>query len=188
MILASGSPRRRELLARIVEAFDVIPADIDEESFVEPDPFELAKLLATRKAEAVFALRPDAVVIGADTIVVLGDRVLNKPADESDAKRMLAALSGRSHRVITGLAVLSGGDRSIIAPSTKVTFRELSAEEIAAYVATGEPMDKAGGYAIQGGAAAFATSYEGDLDTVVGLPIALLRGLLLNTQNGTEAR
>ena len=189
VVLASASPRRQELLAQIVDAFEVLPAGIDEKSVVPADPIDLARTLATRKAEVVFELRAGAMVIGADTIVVLDPEVLNKPVDVAQAREMLAALSGRTHIVITGIALMWPPDERIVfADSAKVTFRTLTAPEIDAYVASGEPMDKAGAYAIQGGAAKFVTALEGDRDTVIGLPTKRIHEFLGNIANKAGSR
>ncbi len=182
MILASASPRRLELLQRAGFELEVAPADIDEQRLPGETPVSLVERLATQKAhaslEALGALPKGEVLLAADTIVWTGDDVLGKPSSVGDACRMLAELSGRTHYVSTGVCLLVGAPDSPAKPTerafvetTSVRFREVSAAEIASYVATGEPMDKAGAYAIQGGAHGFVSSFEGDYDNVVGLPV-----------------
>ena len=178
LILASASPRRRQLLSMLDYEFEVVASRSDESLPPETGPAEAARLLARRKARAVADLYPDAVVVGADTMVVCGDRILGKPADEADAARMLSMLSGRSHRVLTGLCVLGGGREQTAVEETGVYFIPLTAEAVAAYVATGEPLDKAGAYAIQGGAGKFVRRIEGCYYNVGGLPLATLDRML----------
>lgn len=179
IVLASGSPRRRELLGQMgISEFEILPAKGEETAPDGLTPAELVQHLALQKAQEIAALRPDAVVIGADTIVVLDEAVLGKPKNEADAKKMLSALSGRSHEVYTGLAVLNGEQIYRHAECTKVDFRELTEDEIAGYIATGEPMDKAGAYGIQGRACVFIRGIQGDYYNVVGLPVCALHELL----------
>lgn len=183
LILASASPRRQELLVLLALPFEVIPSEVDEAALVrelgeQPLPAEMARRLAEVKAADVAARHPDALVLGADTIVVLGDAILGKPVSPDDARRMLAFLSGRTHQVITGIALRGPGVSVSDAVSTDVTFRELTSREIDAYVATGEPMDKAGAYALQGRAAVLIEGIHGDYTNVVGLPIPRLAILL----------
>jgi septum formation protein len=183
LILASASPRRQELLGLLGLPFEVIPSEVDEAALVgelgeQPLPAEMARRLAEVKAADVAARHPDALVLGADTIVVLGDAILGKPVSPDDARRMLALLSGRTHQVITGVALRGPGVGATDAVSTDVTFRELTPREIDAYVATGEPMDKAGAYALQGRAAVLIEGIRGDYTNVVGLPIPRLAILL----------
>jgi septum formation protein len=193
LILASASPRRRELLAQAGYEFEVRPAHVNEDLHPGEDPVAYVTRLAREKAEAVLRLagaepQPesapsgDLAVLGADTTVTLDNHILAKPEDEADARRMLGILSGRTHRVITGVAVATGAGSQarcqVAAEVTAVRFLTLSAEEIAAYVATGEPMDKAGAYAIQGRAARWIPRIEGDYFNVVGLPLALLASML----------
>lgn len=187
LVLASGSPRRKELLARLVPRFEIVVSDVDEEALTVADPIATAEGLAEAKARAVFALRPDALVIGADTVVFLGDEQLAKPRDADDAKRMLRALSGRTHTVATGVSLVSPQGATTFHDKTEVTFRDLDDAEIDAYVATGEPMDKAGAYAIQGGGAAFVLHRQGSESNVVGLPLERLRERLLS-HDGVETR
>ncbi|HEY8516397.1 MAG TPA: YggS family pyridoxal phosphate-dependent enzyme [Candidatus Binatia bacterium] len=178
MILASASPRRAELLARVAYPFDIVPAAIDERRLPGEDPRVYARRLAAEKARHVSRDARSAWVLGADTIVVRDDEILGKPADDRDAARMLASLSGRSHEVLTAIAWARDGEVVAEAMSTsEVEFRALSDGEIAAYVATGEPRDKAGAYAIQGGAAAFVRRVRGSVTGVIGLPLEELRAL-----------
>lgn len=179
VVLASGSPRRRELLAQMgVTEFEILPAKGEETAPAGMEPAALVRRLALQKAEEVFALRPEATVIGADTIVVLDGEVLGKPGDRADAVSMLSRLSGRSHQVYTGVAVLSGESKVTHAECTQVEFRALTAAEIGAYVDTGEPMDKAGAYGIQGKACVFIRGIRGDYYNVVGLPVCALHEIL----------
>jgi septum formation protein len=189
LVLASASPRRRELLAQAGFLFQVHPAHIPEDPFEGEDPFTYVVRLAREKAQAVYreltsAERPASphseslAVLGADTTVVLDNSILGKPEDAADAARMLRLLSGRTHRVITGVALVTAAGAEVAAEATAVRFLALSDEEIAAYVATGEPMDKAGAYAIQGRAARWIPRIEGCYFNVVGLPLALVSTLL----------
>lgn len=179
VVLASGSPRRRELLGQMgIEDFEVLPAQGEETAPEGLAPDALVARLALQKAREVAALRPETTVIGADTVVALDGRVLGKPSDEEEAREMLSALSGRRHQVYTGMAVLSGGQAFTHVECTQVEFRPLTAEEIAAYVATGESMDKAGAYGIQGRACVFIRGIQGDYYNVVGLPVCALHELL----------
>jgi len=177
LILASQSPRRRELLGLLKLPFTVRVADIDETMNPALPPQDEVARVSLAKARAV-ERDPEDIVIAADTIVVLGQRVLGKPADESQAEEMLTALSGRTHQVMTGVTVLRG-DRALTATEiTDIHFRPLSPGEIRRYIATGEPMDKAGSYGIQGGAALFAEKIHGDYYNVVGLPVCRLQRML----------
>ena len=180
LILASGSPRRKALLAELGVPFQVIVSDAPET--LEPGlaPEAQAMLLAERKARAVAATLGSGLVLGADTIVVLDGEVLGKPADDAVAAAMLRRLNGRDHQVITGLALVDAatGAADRRAVSSVVRFRPLSEDEIAAYVATGEPHDKAGGYAIQGLGAALIAALEGCFSNVVGLPLCEAAAML----------
>ncbi len=172
LVLASASPRRIELLALVGIAPDrVDPADIDETPLKDETPSRLAARLAVSKAEAVAARAPDAVVLAADTVVAVGRRLLEKAADEAEATRFLKLLSGRNHRVFTGVAVTAGGRTTRRVVDTRVSFKVLSDPEIAAYVASGEWRGKAGGYGIQGRAGAFVTRLVGSYPAVMGLPL-----------------
>ena len=179
-MLASASPRRRELLARLGVPFTLRPAGIDESPLPGEAPERLAVRLALAKARAAARDAPaGSTILGADTVVALDGELLAKPADAAEARSMLGRLSGREHEVWTGVAVVGPDDAERSgAQCTRVRFRTLGAAEIARYAASGEPLDKAGGYAIQGGAAAFVESVDGDTDNVVGLPLGLVVELL----------
>ena len=177
VILASQSPRRRELLGLTGLDFVVRVVDIDESMDASKAPFDEVARVSRLKALAV-AREPEDVVIAADTIVVCGGGVLGKPRDEEDAFRILSLLSGRSHEVMTGMTVLRGDEVITHTEVTKIHFRRLHPDEIRAYIATGEPMDKAGAYGIQGGAALFADQMEGDYYNVMGLPVCRLAMIL----------
>lgn len=185
LILASASPRRRELLTQAGYIFEVRPAHVNEDLRPDEDPIAYVVRLARDKAQAVFAeissespAPPQVVVIGADTTVTIDGHILAKPEDTADAARMLRLLSGRTHRVITGVALATAKGVEVAAEVTGVQFQTLSDEEIAAYVATGEPMDKAGAYGIQGLAAKWIPRVEGCYFNVVGLPLALVSAML----------
>jgi septum formation protein len=189
IVLASASPRRQELLRNAGIAFTVQPADITETPLAGESPRDCAERLAREKALAVFQGRAGDCVLGADTIVVVDGAILGKPREADDAARMLRMLSGRTHAVITGVCVVnpvargqwsvaSKTDLLTASETTLVTVCELSDKEIRDYVATGEPMDKAGGYAIQGIASRWIPRIEGDYSNVVGLPVALVYRML----------
>ena len=180
LILASASPRRSQMLRDMGVPFRVIVSDADE-NVTETDPEAFCLAVAAKKAEAVLPCAPKgAVVIACDTVVVLGNKILGKPADRADARRMLCALSGKEHRVISALCV-TNGEKTIRRTSvTKVTFRALADKEIDAYVATGECDDKAGAYGIQGLGGLFVSGICGDWQTVVGMPLAMLYEILKN--------
>ena len=178
VILASASPRRRELLTLIGIAHEVIPADIDESERHGEHPAEHAERLAREKAVAVAHRYPDALIIAADTIVVIDDRVLGKPRTEDEAALMLRTLRGRTHRVMTAVAVARGKRLVSGVELVDVTFRELTDAEITAYIATGEPMDKAGAYGIQGYGATIVRGIEGDYFAVMGLAIGRMIELI----------
>jgi septum formation protein len=213
LVLASASPRRQELLRNAGISFTVQPADIDETPLPGEPPRACAERLAQEKALAVWGTRPQDMVLGADTIVVVEETILGKPVDAEDGVRMLRRLSGRVHRVITGVCVVqTPASRQLPAASesrsghfselasevlrtenrelrtgsetTLVTMDELSDEEIRDYVASGEPMDKAGAYAIQGRASRWIPRIEGDYSNVVGLPVALVRRMLGERDKG----
>ena len=177
LILASGSPRRMELLAQAGFQFDVLVSDAEESAPADLAPEEVAKRNALAKAMALPEL-PEALVIGADTIVVLDGHIFGKPADEADAKRTLRQLSGRTHQVITGVALVNDNAFFSFAETTDVTFKQLSDATIDAYVATGECLDKAGSYGIQGEGGALVERIDGDYDNVVGLPVTRLSRML----------
>jgi len=202
LILASASPRRRELLTQAGYKFQIHPAHIPEDPHPNEDPIAYVTRLARQKAEAVYneilGTETDAgapglasetwestplgqrslIVLGADTTVTIDNHILGKPENAEDAARMLRLLSGRTHRVITGVALISATQQQVAAEVTAVQFLSLSEEEIQAYIATGEPGDKAGAYAIQGRAARWIPRIEGCYFNVVGLPIALVSTLL----------
>lgn len=179
IILASKSPRRKELLSKLITDFECIEADIDELSQEESDtPWLLAMQNAKSKAEYVFLKHPDCTVIGADTIVACGRRILGKPKDKDDAKRMLGLLSGTVHEVYTGIYIKSGEKDYKTFEKTSVTFGKLDEAEIEDYILTGEPMDKAGAYGIQGKGALFVSGISGDFYNVVGLPLFKLKNAL----------
>ena len=177
IILASQSPRRKELLGLLNIPFTVRVADIDETLRSDLPLEEAVAQLSRRKAEAVDP-QENRLIIAADTIVVVDDRVLGKPKDADDAVQMLNLLSGRTHRVMTGLTVLGQNTCVSHTEVTEVTFRKLTRQEILAYVQSGEPMDKAGSYGIQGSAAPFVQSICGDYYNVVGLPVCRLSQIL----------
>ena len=178
VILASQSPRRRELLNLIGIAHEVRPADIDETYGPDEKPREHAERLARGKTAVIIEREPDAVVIGCDTIVVVDGDVLGKPANDLDAVRMLARLAGRSHIVITAVAVAWRGETRSSVEEVGVTFHPLTRAEIDAYVATREPMDKAGAYGIQGYGATIVSRVDGDYFAVMGLPLQRLTRVL----------
>ena len=178
LVLASASPRRQELLRNAGIPFEAQPADIPEDPLLEEDARTCAERLAREKALAIAEKRPTDVVLGADTVVVVDGQILGKPTDAADAARMLRMLSGREHQVITGVCLVAGGQCSVASEATSVEMSEIADQEIAAYVASGEPMDKAGAYAIQGLASRWIPRIEGDYSNVVGLPVALVCRML----------
>ncbi|MCH5193055.1 MAG: septum formation protein Maf [Oscillospiraceae bacterium] len=175
IILASASPRRQELLRYIVPDFDILPADIDETIPEGIAAERSAEYLAVKKAEHISEKYPDSLVIGSDTVVIIGGEILGKPADKADAERMLRKLSGKVHTVVTGVCLSLGGRSESFSNETKVKFYPLTDEEISAYIATGEPMDKAGAYGIQGFGSVLVEGIEGDFFNVMGLPVASLK-------------
>ena len=177
LILASQSPRRKELLGLFRLPFIIRVADIDETMDPAAAPYDEVARVSREKALAVIRGTED-IVVAADTIVVCENKVLGKPKSKEEAVEMLSLLSGRDHQVMTGMTVLRGNTCLSCTEVTDIHFRELSEKEIAAYVATGEPMDKAGAYGIQGGAALFAEKMVGDYYNVMGLPVCKLRQLL----------
>lgn len=178
LILASASARRRELLTAAGVPFLIDPADIDERRHPSEAPHDYARRVAATKARSVSRRHPEDVVLGADTVVVVGNDVLGKPATSDDAASMLARLSGRAHEVLTAIAIEWPSGSETMVETTRVWFADLAPEQIDWYVASGEPMDKAGAYAIQGLASRFVTRIEGSYASVVGLPVAAVLQIL----------
>ena len=178
LVLASASPRRSEMLTRLGLEFRLAPAEVDESLLPDEDPVDAARRLAQAKARAVEPKAGEAV-LAADTLVVLGHEIMGKPADTEEAAAMLGRLSGAEHQVLTGFCLRYNQSEYLGLGRTTVRFRPLSPEEIAAYVATGEPMDKAGAYAVQGRGAALVSQVRGSYTNVVGLPLAAVVELLL---------
>lgn len=178
VVLASSSPRRRDLLNLIGIPHEVRPANIDETMRPREAPRRYTERLAREKASAIAVRDPGLITIGADTVVVVNRKVLGKPTDPDDAARMLGMLSGREHTVITAVAVARGRKLRSAIEEVRVKFRRLREGEIEAYIATGEPMDKAGAYGIQGFGATMVERVEGDYFAVMGLPLARLVGLM----------
>lgn len=180
IILASNSPRRKELLRQLGLDFSIDPADVDESVLPNEVPEGYAVRVALDKARLAAARAVAGIVIAADTIVVVDDEILGKPADASDAERMLKMLSGKVHRVITGLAVMDAATGKTVTRTsiTRVWFRRLAQQEIVSYIATGEPLDKAGAYGIQERGALLVDKIDGCYFNVVGLPLSLLGKLL----------
>ena len=185
LILASVSPRRSELLRNARIPFSVEPAHVPERPGSHEAPREYAKRLARDKALSVFQRKLESAVLGADTVVVAEERLLEKPAHAQDAARMLSLLSGRTHQVITGVCLIAQGFEQVEAETTQVVFCRLSADEIRAYVASGEPMDKAGAYAIQGIASRWVERIDGCYFNVVGLPVPRVYRLLRACEKAT---
>lgn len=180
VVLASASPRRRLLLAQLDVPFEIAPSGLDERVPDDRSVTAVVCQLAARKARAVAGSRMTGMVLGADTAVAVADRVLGKPADDTDAARMLRLLRGRAHTVATAVAVVDvdRGREAVDVDVAQVTMRDYTDDEIADYIATGEPLDKAGAYAIQGAGRALVHAMEGRLDTVIGLPLHIARRLL----------
>ncbi len=185
LVLASASPRRRDLLTQIGMACTVHPADIDESRHPGEVPESYVRRLALEKARAVARSRPGHSVLAADTTVVLMGEILNKPADRDDAERMLRALAGRTHHVHTGVAVLSPAGEVSHVETTAVTFTAIPPDELEIYLATGDSLDKAGAYGIQGYPARWISHIEGDFFNVVGLPLVSVLRLLRQAGQGT---
>lgn len=184
LILASASPRRRELLAQIGLEFQVLPAHIDETRREAEEPASYVQRLSLEKAQTIHALHPEAFVLGADTTVEIDGHALEKPVDRADAERMLRALSGRTHHVHTGIAVLSPNAQHTHLETTSVVFSAIDDAGLQHYLDTGEPYDKAGAYGIQGYAARWIPRIEGDYFNVVGLPLAATVRLLRELDYG----
>ncbi|PHE55696.1 Maf family protein [Bacillus pseudomycoides] len=174
LILASGSPRRKELLELAGVPFEIVVSVIEETIGAYSSPADIVMSLALQKASAVVENHEDSVVLGADTIVTYESRILGKPKDEAEAKEILQLLSGKTHEVYTGIALISKEKTVTFYERTEVTFWELTEEEVDAYIATKEPLDKAGSYGIQGKGSIFVQHIQGDYYSVVGLPIARL--------------
>ena len=187
LILASASPRRAELLRQIGIPFRRVVSGVDEDLQDPADPEEHVRELSRRKAEDVAGPLSSGIVLGADTVVVLDEHILGKPADEKEAAEMLAMLSGRTHQVYTGLTLIDAGSRASVShvEVTEVTFRKLAEDEIAAYAATGEPLDKAGAYGIQGKGALLVSGIRGCYFNVVGLPLGGLLTALRQLEAGS---
>lgn len=177
IILASSSPRRKELLKKIYNDFEIHSSDVEELTQAN-SPRELAILNAKLKAESTAKEYPNDTIISADTIVTLGDKIFGKPIDFDDACKMLKELSNKIHVVISGVAVIKNGELKTAYEETEVHFGFMTDEEISNYVKTGEPMDKSGSYALQGGIAPYVKKINGDWSNVVGLPLYCLRNLL----------
>ena len=190
LILASASPRRRELLAQAGYRFTVEASSIDESRRAGEEAIRFATRLAREKAAEIFARHASetVLVLGADTVVVCDEEIMGKPANAGDAERMLHLLSGRTHHVVTGVAVVWGAGAEVAAEITQVTMNTLSAQEVAAYVAGGEPMDKAGAYAIQGLAGRWIPRISGCYFNVVGLPLALVASLIEGAEKRCKAK
>lgn len=179
IILASASPRRKELLKKIVRGFRIITGSVDESSIKATSPLQFARKAAIVKARTVAAKHKQSIVIGADTIVVLGKKILGKPKNKKDAIAMLTSLAGRTHKVITGIAVIFPGSKIISdVEVTKIKTKKISAKDILDYVNSGRPLDKAGAYGIQEIEEIFIDKIEGDYDNVVGLPVYKLKKIL----------
>jgi len=180
LVLASASPRREEILLQLNLKFTIVPSNIDEEEFTNSDPVKLVKILAEEKAKSVFNLVEDAIIIAADTVVVHNDKILGKPANEEEARKMLKKLSSDQHQVITGVAVLNSnsGKAHVDYNITDIKMTDLTEQEIINYVETREPLDKAGSYAIQGLGGLFVEEIKGSYYSVMGLPIHQLAKLL----------
>ena len=187
LVLASQSPRRREILRQAGIPFTVRATDVDESVLASESPADYVQRLAEAKAYSIEAAAGE-MVLGADTTVVIDGEILAKPADAADARRMLARLSGRRHEVLTGICLRRGGHAILDYATTGVVFAALSDREIDEYVASGEPMDKAGAYAIQGLASKFVERIEGDYFNVMGLPVALVYRLLQQASSTQRRR
>ena len=186
LVLASSSPRREEILKQLKLKFTIVPSKINEENFTEDDPISLVRKLAVEKAKSVSNLVENALIIAADTVVVYDNQILGKPKNKSDARRMLKMLRAKKHQVITGVAVVNSQDGEVHVDEniTEVKMADLTDTEIDTYIETGEPMDKAGSYAIQGFGALFVEEIQGSFYSVMGLPIHQLAKLLNNFDYG----
>ena len=188
LLLASGSPRRAEILRAVGWSFEALATNIDETMRVGETAEDAVQRLALGKAEAAAKLNPGALVLGADTTVVVDSQILEKPRDNGDARRMLRLLSGRWHDVLTGVALVRNDRRAVAYERTKVRFCSMSDEEIDWYVQSGEPMDKAGAYAVQGRASLFIEEIRGDYWNIVGLPVRLVYKLVNERSGGEQGK
>ncbi len=186
IVLASGSPRRSEIMTSVGWEFRKVVPDIDESLLEGESPGDYVQRLARSKAEAIAADHSGEIVLGADTTVVIGTDIIGKPVDMDDARRMIASLSGRWHEVLTGVAVVAKGETSIGLQRTRVKFADLSTAEIEFLAEKGDPLDKAGAYAVQAQAALFIEGIEGDYWNVVGLPISLVYRLVNSAGRSNE--
>ena len=187
LILASRSPRRAEILAAVGWPYDVMVAGVDESVRADESPIEYVQRLAVTKASAVAKKLEEGLVLGADTTVVIEDQILGQPVDDDDARRMLKMLSGRWHEVLTGVALIRSetAERVVDHETTRVRFAELTGDEIDWYIASREPLDKAGAYGVQGRAALFVEEIQGDYFNIMGLPIRLVYELRRRLQNSS---
>jgi septum formation protein len=188
LVLASASPRRAQLLTAIGVRFEVVPADVDESPEAGESPEAYVQRLALAKAREVAVRHPGRLVLGADTTVTVDAEILGKAADEAEAHAMLARLAGRAHDVHTGVALVQGGTSTVACATTRVWFEPMTFEDIQAYVAAGEWRDKAGAYGIQGRISRLVARVEGSYTNVVGLPVALVWGLLMRYSDGRAER
>lgn len=179
IVLASASPRRRELIGKIVSDYEMTVADSEEILPCDIDVLKAPEYLAKIKADAVSKILPGRVIIGCDTVVISDNKILGKPLDENDAERMLKSLSGKTHFVVSGVCITDGEYEDVFSSLTKVTFKKLTEKEIREYVASGDPMDKAGAYGIQSGAGRFVEAVDGSLYNVIGFPIKQIKEHLL---------
>ena len=186
IILASQSPRRKELLSLIADNFEIIPADIDESLPENTDVFSAAEILATKKAEYIAKDNPDKLVIGCDTVVICEGKILGKPKNEADAFEMLSLLSGKAHKVLSGVCLCKNGKARSFTQSSDVYFYLLTEAEINEYIATRDPFDKAGSYGIQTQGYFMVEKIDGDYNNIVGLPIARLRREIISFLGGEE--
>lgn len=186
IILASQSPRRKELLSLIADNFEIIPADIDESLPENTDVFSAAEILATKKAKHIAKDNPDKLVIGCDTVVICGGKILGKPKNEADAFEMLSLLSGKAHKVLSGVCLCKNGKARSFTQSSDVYFYPLTEAEINEYIATRDPFDKAGSYGIQTQGFFMVEKIDGDYNNIVGLPIARLRREIISFLGGEE--
>ena len=180
IILASASPRRKELLGNVLEYFEVIPSKCEEIVPKNCDPFSVAEILAKQKATDIYNRYSDCLVIGADTCVIVDNKILGKPKDKDDARNMITLLSGKTHFVVTGCCIIKGNKTETFSEITEVVFHNLTSNEIEEYINTSEPYDKAGAYGIQGKGALLVKKINGDYFNVVGLPISTLNLKLKN--------